>query len=692
MKALRKLQLFGGAVALVLSMGVTLAFAAAPTFTFSGDGYSHGVGMSQMGTLARANNGESTADILKAYFRGTSLSTISGLSDRKVRIALDKNNASRDSWRIRSGNIGATFTLNSTSPTYGDKVYTFKVVSGNICMYDGTTKVRTITNTAVNLMPTSGSIKLMEVYDSSGPFSYTHVRYRGYLRLEISGTKLKLYNYVPVQEYLYGVVPRELGATYYSAKPAASRVQAICARSYGYSNIMNGSTLYCTTKSQVYGGYGRWTSASRTGSYVHEETQSNQAVNDTNNQCVTYNGSVITTYFGSCNGSVTANIEDVWGSAAKPYYVGVADPTHPSKCSHTWTVKTDGMKLAATLKSKGASVPSGAGTTVYVASLAPTYGHNGWIKSMTIRWSNGASTSISYGDSVRVKFGLRSARFKIAASGVSSSVAGIPAGVKLWRTQESSKAVRRYGSWTVSSVSGASGGKRTYSKSLGHYVMVKFKGEGISWIGSKGSTYGRAKVYLDGVYKKTVDLKSSTTKRQQRLYTISGLKGSSIHTLKIVVTTKSGSRSTGTVEFDAADIINGSSEPYLSHYYQETSSSISHSRFSTTSNSGFSGGKAYRTIVTGKYAKFNVKAQSFEVYSKVSPKGGRFKVYVNGSYVSTVNLKSSSTKYGVKVYSRNLNPSKRYAIKLVSTTASGSKSAGEVVLDRVLTYDGVLVK
>ena len=66
-------------------------------------------------------------------------------------------------------------------------------------------------------------------------------------------------------------------------------------------------------------------------------------------------------------------------------------------------------------------------------------------------------------------------------------------------------------------------------------------------------------------------------------------------------------------------------------------------------------------------------------------------MYVNGGYVTTVNLRSTSTKYGVKVYSRSLNPSKEHTIKLVSTTASGSKSAGEVVLDRVLTYDGVLV-
>lgn len=693
MKALRKLQLFMGMVVLVSSMGATLAFAAVPTFTFSGDGYGHGVGMSQMGTVARAKNGQSATTILKAYFQGTSLKTINDLSDKKVHIALDKGNVARGSWRIRPGNIGASFVLKSTTQTYGeygDNIYTFKVESGKICMYQGTKKVCTITEAAVNLVPSSGSTKLMEVYDSSGPFSYTHVRYRGYLRLKISGTKLRLYNYVPVQEYLYGVVPRELGNYYCLGLSAASRVQAICARGYGYANIMKGDTLYCTTSSQVYGGYGRWSSAARTGSYAHEEAQSNKAVDDTNNICVTDNGPVIKTYFSSCNGSITANIEDVWRKdSAKPYYVGVADPTHTSQCSHNWIVATDGMKLAATLKSKGASVPAGAGDTVYVSSLSPTYGHNGWVKSMTVVWSDGTTTIISQGDTVRVKSGLRSARFKVVTSGTGSV---IPAGAKLTRVQESNKSVRRYGSWTTNSFSSASGGKRTYSRSKDHYVMVKFKGEGISWIGSKASTYGRAKVYIDGIYKKTLNLESSTTKRQQRLYTISGLKGSSVHTLKIVVTTKSGSSSTGSVEFDAADIINGTPELYSSHYYEETSSYISHSTFSTISNSGFSGGKAYRTAVTRKYAKFYVKAQNFAVYSKVSPKGGRFKVYVNGAYVTTVNLKSTSTKYGTKVYTRNLNPSKKYTIKLVTTTASGSKSAGEVVLDRVLTYDGVLVK
>lgn len=694
----RKLSVCLALCTFVMSMGAAIAFAATPVFTFKGDGYSHGVGMSQMGTLKRASLGQSTETILKAYFKGTAVSTKSELSSKSVKIALDKGKSSRASWKVRAGNIGGKFRLNTTDPEYTDaNTYTFKVVGGKICMFEGLSvkPKRTISSDAVELIPTNGSPKLMEVRDASGPFSYNDVRYRGKLRIEKEGNELNLYNVVSVQDYLYGVVPRELGASYYKAAPAASRVQAICARSYAYAAIMNGSSLYCTTSSQVYGGYGRWTSSSRANHYDFEEAQSNTAVNDTNNKCVTYNGNVITTYFGSCNGSVTANKEDVWGGSALPYYQGVADPTH-TESSHNWTVTVDGMALAKTLKSKGASVPSGAGSSVYVKALTPTYGKNGWVRSMKVTWSNGATTTISYGDAVRVKFGLKSAHFKLSSTGTSSSgsssSAGIPAGADLWRTQESSKAVRRYGSWNIKSLGGSSGGRRASSKVKNNYLMVKFKGEGISWVGSKGPSYGRAKVYVDGVYKKTVDLHSSSTKRQQRLYTISGLNGSKIHTFKIVVTNKSGSSAAGTVGFDAADIINGSSEPYLSHSYQETSSVFKHSKYSIVSHKDYSGDRAYRTITSGKYFSTRVKAQNVEVYSKVSPKGGRFKVYVNGRLEKTVNLKSSSTRYGVKVYSRGLNPSKTYSIKLVSTTASGSKKPGEVVFDRFLTYDGTLKK
>lgn len=695
-----------------LAFAVPAHAATVPTFTFNGNGYSHGVGMSQMGALQRAKSGESYSSILKAYFKSTSLSTRDELSSKKVTVALDRDKKSRSSWRVRAGSSSASFKATSSHTNdisvSDPKVYTFKVSSGKICMYDGTKKIKTFEGSSVTLTPTSGSPKLMEVYDTSGPFARNYILYRGTLRLTKSGSKLHLYNVVSVQEYLYGVVPREMGASYYKADMDASKVQAVCARSYAYRSIMNGDSLYCTTRSQVYGGYGRWSSSSRHAKYYYEESQSNKAVDQTKNKCVTYKGSVITTYFGSCNGSITANVEDVWGSSPRIYYTSVKDPKH-TESSHSWTVKYDGYALAKVLKSKGASVPSGAGTSVWVDKLTPTYGKydtnnngikdtsNGWVTSLKVTWSNGSSTTLSHGDTIRVRMGFKSARFTIStyrpAPPAPDPAKPAKPSASVKRIQETNHAIRRSGSWGVYTLKSGSGGYHASTKTLNDYALFKFKGEGITWVGSKTPDYGQAIVYVDDAYKTTINLKSTKTLRKQNIYTIKGLDKSKTHTLKIVNSTKSGSKSAGYMDIDAADLINASPVEFSSKTYQETSSYIKHGSWSKTSHKSYSGDKAYITKSRNKTVSFKVKAQGFKIYSKQSSKGGRFKVYVDGSYKTTVNLKKSTTKRGVKVYDRyRLNPAKSHTVKLVTTTASKSSKGGEVVLDRVVTYDGVLVK
>ena len=64
-------------------------------------------------------------------------------------------------------------------------------------------------------------------------------------------------NDVPMEEYLYGVVPRELGPTQYP-ETEAQKAQAVAARTYAHSNLgkhwNNGYDLLATVQDQVYGG------------------------------------------------------------------------------------------------------------------------------------------------------------------------------------------------------------------------------------------------------------------------------------------------------------------------------------------------------------------------------------------------------------------------------------------------------
>ncbi|HLM66786.1 MAG TPA: SpoIID/LytB domain-containing protein [Longimicrobium sp.] len=141
--------------------------------------------------------------------------------------------------------------------------------------------------------------------------------YRGIAEVRInSGGTLAGINEVPMEQYLYGVVPRELPPTVYD-ELEAQKAQAIAARTYAMRGMgkrsSDGYDMLATTTDQVYGGY------------AAEHPLSTQAVDGTAGLVATYNGQLIEALFFSTSGGATANNEDVYNSAPVPYLRGVID-------------------------------------------------------------------------------------------------------------------------------------------------------------------------------------------------------------------------------------------------------------------------------------------------------------------------------------------------------------------------------
>jgi hypothetical protein len=87
------------------------------------------------------------------------------------------------------------------------------------------------------------------------------------------------------------------------------------------------------------------------------------------------------------------------------------------------------------------------------------------------------------------------------------------------------------------------------------YVVLKFKGTGVSWSGFRSTSGGIAKVYVDGVAKATVDTYGAASTSPQTLWSTSGL-ANAAHTLKIVLTGTKRSGSAGyNVAFDAFTVV-----------------------------------------------------------------------------------------------------------------------------------------
>jgi hypothetical protein len=89
------------------------------------------------------------------------------------------------------------------------------------------------------------------------------------------------------------------------------------------------------------------------------------------------------------------------------------------------------------------------------------------------------------------------------------------------------------GSWRTGSAASAWRGRFRYSTSAGATVSFRFGGQAVGLVATGGPNRGRARIYLDGVYLKTIDLRSATTRYRQVVFSTRVSRGT--HTLKVMV-------------------------------------------------------------------------------------------------------------------------------------------------------------
>ena len=139
--------------------------------------------------------------------------------------------------------------------------------------------------------------------------------YRGDLELMKSPGRwgITVVNVLSVEQYLYGVVGKEMSPSW---SEEALKAQAVAARTYAIAHkrrfSQRGFDLTDDTSSQVYAGVGG------------ESPTVIKAVNATKGEILTYQGKPIDAFFFSTAGGWTENSENVWGTYI-PYLRGVSD-------------------------------------------------------------------------------------------------------------------------------------------------------------------------------------------------------------------------------------------------------------------------------------------------------------------------------------------------------------------------------
>jgi len=113
---------------------------------------------------------------------------------------------------------------------------------------------------------------------------------------------------------------------------------------------------------------------------------------------------------------------------------------------------------------------------------------------------------------------LYAVRATDAPGNVGEWAPGVPVEVAV--VQESSAAVQRSAGWTGYASSYALGGKSTSATRAGTSMRYTFTGAGIALVGPKGSTRGRAEVWLDGVLVGTVNEYTKTSGSRWLLHAV----------------------------------------------------------------------------------------------------------------------------------------------------------------------------
>src|SRR6478609_2549205 len=311
------LLLFAAATALAAA-ALAIPASASVTWVVKGRGFGHGVGMSQYGAYGYARAGKGYRQILRHYYTGTQVSSLE--RPRVVRVLLD----------IDQGDVGFTGARSACgrplNPAGRFQAHRFR----NIVV------LRTETGKPMKRCggklraAGKGRIRIGEQGIYHGALEVVPTR--------SDHSALNVINAVSVNQYVKGVIPNEMPASW---PTAALRAQAVAARSYALSTQVdgNGFGLYDTTASQVYEGIGSVAASS------------NRAAMDTNGEVVTYNGTVAQTYFMASSGGRTESVEWSFYGPPIPYLKSVRDPYDYYSPLHKWTLRFSAAQMNAKLSS-----------------------------------------------------------------------------------------------------------------------------------------------------------------------------------------------------------------------------------------------------------------------------------------------------------------------------------------------------
>jgi peptidoglycan hydrolase-like amidase len=303
------------ALAVTACPGPASAFPTGATFTISGHGQAHGVGLCMGGAIGRAQAGQSYLTIIRHYYQGTTIGA-SSAAPTKLRVSLGSYNpfTVTGSFRLvgRSSTVYSSAKLSYSGGQYicaatraAGGTDTYKIAAGSVSG-----------GNAYEMAPTSGWGGVLNVpqvrHPDYGSTRYTH--FRGRIIAGAQGGKLYAVNRVRMEDYVKGI-----GEEPEDRPVQFLRVTALACRTYAAYRVVHKKysgpfDLDDTADSQVYLGY----------DYEKRAPKLKAAVEATKGQYIRYKGApILAAYFSNCGGHSESALV-AWGSTGSyPYLTGV---------------------------------------------------------------------------------------------------------------------------------------------------------------------------------------------------------------------------------------------------------------------------------------------------------------------------------------------------------------------------------
>jgi stage II sporulation protein D len=367
---------------------------ASAQYRIEGRGWGHGIGMSQYGANGYAEQGWTSDQIIQHYYQGTVVAPRPADGPTSLRVLLQSY---LDPGRIAMVSDGMVRQGSATLPLLAGDIVHMRA-SGRFLIV---TRIRTGTKNEILSAASSTDATIVPAIDGGARilFDADHAgsgtAFRGTLSGHVFEGKVSVYNTVPFEQYLRGVVPDEMPPSW---KPEALEAQAIAARSYALRSLrttFNWFDVYSDTRSQVYGGMGA------------EEESTDAAIAATDGLVARVGGAdgeVAQTFFFSTSGGRTAGNDQVWGSSPYSYLRPVPSPFETASPYFFW-------KGADIRRYTPAGLGSALGAGTGFRSASTTVYPSGYADDVVVRSVSGTSTTSA--SSVQARLGLRSTFFRI---------------------------------------------------------------------------------------------------------------------------------------------------------------------------------------------------------------------------------------------------------------------------------------